>query len=94
MTEQHECTSSSGHRWTLGIDKRGRDLSVVARCVWQECGAKIEEGLIESRLNATEKLSAFQARDALEDVGAHLPDFFETRNALLGYADTLESKDD
>lgn len=52
MTEQHECTSESGHRWELRIEMWGRELHITARCIWQECEATIDENEIESCLNA------------------------------------------
>ena len=81
-----KCTSSSEHRWSLSISLLGNKLSIMARCVWQECETTIGENEIETLLNATGMLSAKDAMIASYGEEHHIME------ALRAYADAREGK--
>ena len=79
MSKQHEC------EWYMCANPAGE---IYAMCRDIRCHGKVlKRDEIESRLNATERLSAEDARYYGELSGITL-----IRDAMIAYADTLEGK--
>ena len=69
------------HKWAMDYDG--------AECIHPECGATLNLREIESRLNATSRLSAKEAR-GYSEASVVMPKFLQ--NLLSEYADIIEDR--
>ena len=90
--------SECEHEWEIGLISKGVQLEFVGECAVDGCNEVLSQKEVNCRLNATERLSAEDAREASRLLRLlktqNVMVLASTRHAIKTYADILESKDD